>query len=148
MRVLGTDRRVSGVGIVHVTGHVTDRGEVGVNGGSLGRPSGNNPLPRFLRRYSLDELPQLISVLKGEMPFVGPRPALEREVAQYGPDMHRRLPVTPGITGLWQVSGRSGLSWEEAVELDTRYVDNWSPGLDLAILLRIFRAILRSPGAY
>ena len=82
------------------------------------------------------------------MSFVGPRPALEREVAQYGPDMHRRLLVKPGITGLWQVSGRSDLSWEEAVELDVRYVDNWSLGLDLAILVRTVRAVLRSPGAY
>jgi exopolysaccharide biosynthesis polyprenyl glycosylphosphotransferase len=106
------------------------------------------PVGRLLRRYSLDELPQLINVLKGQMSFVGPRPALEREVAQYGPDMHRRLLVKPGITGLWQVSGRSDLSWEEAVELDVRYVDNWSPGLDLAILLRTIRAVLRRAGAY
>ncbi len=106
------------------------------------------PVGRFLRRYSLDELPQFINVLRGEMSFVGPRPALEREVAQYGPDMHRRLLVKPGITGLWQVSGRSDLSWEEAVELDVRYVDNWSLGLDLAILVRTVRAVLRSPGAY
>ncbi|MGY1635527.1 sugar transferase [Geodermatophilus sp. SYSU D00742] len=103
---------------------------------------------RFLRRYSLDELPQLVNVLKGEMSFVGPRPALEREVAQYGPDMHRRLLVKPGITGLWQVSGRSDLSWDEAVELDIRYVENWSLGLDLAILLRTVRAVLKTCGAY
>jgi exopolysaccharide biosynthesis polyprenyl glycosylphosphotransferase len=106
------------------------------------------PIGRFLRRYSLDELPQFINVLKGQMSIVGPRPALEREVAQYGPDMHRRLLVKPGITGLWQVSGRSDLSWKEAVELDVRYVDNWSLGLDLAILVRTVRAVLRSPGAY
>jgi exopolysaccharide biosynthesis polyprenyl glycosylphosphotransferase len=102
----------------------------------------------FLRKYSLDELPQLINVLKGEMSFVGPRPALEHEVARYGPDMHRRLLVKPGITGLWQVSGRSNLSWDEAVELDVRYVENWSLGLDLAILLRTIRAVLRRAGAY
>jgi lipopolysaccharide/colanic/teichoic acid biosynthesis glycosyltransferase len=106
------------------------------------------PVGRFLRRYSLDELPQLINVLKGQMSFVGPRPALEREVARYGPDMHRRLLVKPGITGLWQISGRSDLSWDEAVELDVRYVDNWSLGLDLAILLRTIRAVVRCPGAY
>jgi exopolysaccharide biosynthesis polyprenyl glycosylphosphotransferase len=106
------------------------------------------PVGRFLRRYSLDELPQLINVLKGQMSFVGPRPALEREVARYGPDMHRRLLVKPGITGLWQISGRSDLSWDEAVELDVRYVDNWSLGLDLAILLRTIRAVLRRAGAY
>jgi lipopolysaccharide/colanic/teichoic acid biosynthesis glycosyltransferase len=103
---------------------------------------------RVLRRYSLDELPQLINVLSGDMSFVGPRPPLESEVAQYGPDMHRRLLVKPGITGLWQVSGRSNLSWDEAVELDIRYVENWSLGLDLAILLRTVRAVLSRVGAY
>jgi exopolysaccharide biosynthesis polyprenyl glycosylphosphotransferase len=102
----------------------------------------------FLRRSSLDELPQLFNVLKGEMSFVGPRPALEHEVARYGPDMRRRLLVKPGITGLWQVSGRSNLSWDEAVELDVRYVENWSLGLDLAILLRTTRAVVRRAGAY
>ena len=106
------------------------------------------PVGRFLRRYSLDELPQLINVLRGEMSFVGPRPHVDKEVEQYGPDMHRRLLVKPGITGLWQVSGRSNLSWDEAVELDVRYVENWSLGLDLAILLRTVRAVLRSSGAY
>jgi exopolysaccharide biosynthesis polyprenyl glycosylphosphotransferase len=106
------------------------------------------PVGRFLRRYSLDELPQLINVVKGEMSFVGPRPHVDREVEQYGPDMHRRLLVKPGITGLWQVSGRSDLSWDEAVELDVRYVENWSLGLDLAILLRTIRAVLRRAGAY
>jgi exopolysaccharide biosynthesis polyprenyl glycosylphosphotransferase len=106
------------------------------------------PVGRFLRRYSLDEIPQFINVLKGEMSFVGPRPALEREVARYGPDMHRRLLVKPGITGLWQVSGRSDLNWDQAVEVDVRYVDNWSLGLDLAILLRTIRAVVRCPGAY
>jgi lipopolysaccharide/colanic/teichoic acid biosynthesis glycosyltransferase len=106
------------------------------------------PVGRILRRYSLDELPQLVNVLRGEMSFVGPRPALQREVAQYGPDMHRRLLVNPGMTGLWQVSGRSNLSWSESVELDIRYVENWSLGLDLAILLRTARAVLRSRGAY
>jgi exopolysaccharide biosynthesis polyprenyl glycosylphosphotransferase len=102
----------------------------------------------FLRRYSLDELPQLINVLKGDMSLVGPRPHVTREVEQYGPDMHRRLLVKPGITGLWQVSGRSDLSWEETVELDVRYVENWSLGLDITILWRTFRAVLGSDGAY
>jgi exopolysaccharide biosynthesis polyprenyl glycosylphosphotransferase len=102
----------------------------------------------FLRRYSLDELPQLINVLKGDMSLVGPRPHVTREVEQYGPDMHRRLLVKPGITGLWQVSGRSDLSWEETVELDVRYVENWSLGLDITILWRTFRAVLGSNGAY
>jgi lipopolysaccharide/colanic/teichoic acid biosynthesis glycosyltransferase len=103
---------------------------------------------RFLRRYSLDELPQFINVLKGEMSLVGPRPHVDREVEQYGSDMHRRLLVKPGITGLWQVSGRSDLSWDEAVELDVRYVENWSLTLDLVILWRTARAVLRSAGAY
>jgi exopolysaccharide biosynthesis polyprenyl glycosylphosphotransferase len=103
---------------------------------------------QFLRRYSIDELPQLINVLKGEMSLVGPRPHVQREVQQYGSDMHRRLLVPPGITGLWQVSGRSDLSWDESVELDVRYVDNWSLGLDFTILWRTFRAVLRASGAY
>jgi exopolysaccharide biosynthesis polyprenyl glycosylphosphotransferase len=102
----------------------------------------------FLRKFSLDELPQLINVVKGDMSLVGPRPHVTREVEQYGPDMHRRLLVKPGITGLWQVSGRSDLSWDEAVELDVRYVENWSLGLDLTILWRTARAVLRSAGAY
>ena len=102
----------------------------------------------FLRKYSLDELPQLINVLTGDMSLVGPRPHVTREVEQYGPDMHRRLLVKPGITGLWQVSGRSDLSWEESVELDVRYVENWSLGLDLTILWRTARAVLKSAGAY
>jgi exopolysaccharide biosynthesis polyprenyl glycosylphosphotransferase len=102
----------------------------------------------FLRRYSLDELPQLVNVLKGEMSLVGPRPHVTREVEQYGADMHRRLLVKPGITGLWQVSGRSDLNWDESVELDVRYVENWSLGLDLTILWRTVRAVLRGAGAY
>jgi exopolysaccharide biosynthesis polyprenyl glycosylphosphotransferase len=103
---------------------------------------------RVLRRYSLDELPQLFNVLKGDMSLVGPRPHVTREVLLYGPDMHRRLLVKPGITGLWQVSGRSNLSWDESVELDVRYVENWSLTLDLSILWRTLRAVVRSSGAY
>jgi exopolysaccharide biosynthesis polyprenyl glycosylphosphotransferase len=103
---------------------------------------------RFLRRSSLDELPQLINVLKGDMSVVGPRPHVTREVEQYGADMHRRLLVKPGITGLWQVSGRSNLAWEESVELDVRYVENWSLALDLTILQRTVGAVLRGSGAY
>ncbi|MBC9733463.1 exopolysaccharide biosynthesis polyprenyl glycosylphosphotransferase [Nocardioides sp. zg-578] len=101
-----------------------------------------------LRRYSLDELPQLVNVVRGEMSLVGPRPPLPEEVERYDPDTRRRLAVRPGITGLWQVSGRSDLSWEETVRLDLRYVDNWSLGLDLRILLRTVRAVLRHDGAY
>jgi exopolysaccharide biosynthesis polyprenyl glycosylphosphotransferase len=105
-------------------------------------------LGRLLRRYSLDELPQLINVVRGDMALVGPRPALPREVAQYDVDPRRRLAVKPGITGLWQVSGRSDLSWEQTVRLDLAYVDNWSLGLDLRILLRTFGAVLGHRGAY
>jgi exopolysaccharide biosynthesis polyprenyl glycosylphosphotransferase len=103
---------------------------------------------KVLRRFSLDELPQLVNVLRGDMSLVGPRPALPGEVATYGPDMQRRLLVRPGVTGLWQVSGRSDLTWAETVELDVRYVDNWSVGRDLSILARTVRAVLAGPGAY
>jgi exopolysaccharide biosynthesis polyprenyl glycosylphosphotransferase len=103
---------------------------------------------RFLRRYSLDELPQLINVLLGNMALVGPRPPLPEEVARYHPDVRRRLAVKPGITGLWQVSGRSDLSWEESVRLDLRYVDNWSLGTDIGILARTLGAVVHHRGAY
>lgn len=102
----------------------------------------------FIRRYSLDELPQLINVLIGDMSLVGPRPPLPTEVEQYEPDALRRLHVRPGMTGLWQVSGRSNLSWEESLRLDLRYVDNWSPIGDLVILMRTFKAVVVSSGAY
>jgi lipopolysaccharide/colanic/teichoic acid biosynthesis glycosyltransferase len=102
----------------------------------------------FLRRYSLDELPQLINVLAGSMSMVGPRPPLPREVAQYGLAAQRRLLVRPGITGLWQVSGRSDLSWDETVRLDLRYVENWSPALDALILWKTIGAVVASRGAY
>lgn len=103
---------------------------------------------KLLRRYSLDELPQLWNVLKGDMSLVGPRPALPDEAAEYSDDARRRLSVRPGITGLWQVSGRSDLSWEDTVRLDLYYVDNWSFVQDLQILLRTVRAVLASAGAY
>lgn len=105
-------------------------------------------LGRWLRRTSMDEMPQLWNVLRGEMSLVGPRPALPEEVARYDADPRRRLVVKPGMTGLWQVSGRSDLSWAEAVRLDVRYVDNWSLGLDLAILVRTIRAVVGRRGAY
>ncbi|MDQ1293762.1 MAG: Undecaprenyl-phosphate galactose phosphotransferase, WbaP/exopolysaccharide biosynthesis polyprenyl [Actinomycetota bacterium] len=103
---------------------------------------------RVIRRYSLDELPQLFDVLLGRMSLVGPRPPLPREVEEYEGAVHRRLLVKPGITGLWQVSGRSDLSWEETVRLDLSYVENWSLGLDLSLIARTLRAVLRSDGAY
>ena len=103
---------------------------------------------RVLRRLSIDELPQLWNVLRGQMSLVGPRPPLPREVAQYEQDMTRRLRVRPGMTGLWQVSGRSGLSWDDTVRLDLYYVDNWSMVQDLVILFRTVSAVLSSRGAY
>lgn len=103
---------------------------------------------KILRRYSLDELPQLINVLRGDMSLVGPRPALPHEVRAYDEDAHRRLTVRPGITGLWQVSGRSELSWSETVRLDLYYVDNWSFMQDAQILFRTLRAVVASDGAY
>ncbi len=102
----------------------------------------------LLRRYSLDELPQLVNVLCGHMSLVGPRPPLPSEVAAYDEPVHRRLAVKPGITGLWQVSGRSNLSWAESVRLDLRYVEDWSWRMDAAILWRTGRAVLRQDGAY
>ncbi len=103
---------------------------------------------RFIRRFSLDELPQLWNVVRGEMSLVGPRPPLQSEVEQYEDDMLRRLNVLPGMTGLWQVSGRSDLSWEDTVRLDLYYVDNWSMVQDLLILARTVSAVLASRGAY
>jgi exopolysaccharide biosynthesis polyprenyl glycosylphosphotransferase len=103
---------------------------------------------RFLRRYSIDELPQLINVLRGEMSVVGPRPPLPAEVDNYAIDVHRRLLVRPGLTGLWQVSGRSGLSWDESVRLDLYYVDNWSMMSDLVIVAKTVKAVLSKTGAY
>jgi exopolysaccharide biosynthesis polyprenyl glycosylphosphotransferase len=101
-----------------------------------------------LRKWSLDELPQLFNVVLGEMSLVGPRPALPDETARYAPHVHRRLAVRPGLTGLWQVSGRSDLTWEESVRLDLRYVENWSFALDLQILWKTFSVIFRGAGAY
>lgn len=106
------------------------------------------PLGRWIRRFSLDELPQLFNVLRGEMSLVGPRPPLSEEVALYAADDSRRMLVKPGITGLWQVSGRSDLSWDESVRLDLRYVDNWSMTLDLLILWKTLRAVIYGAGAY
>jgi exopolysaccharide biosynthesis polyprenyl glycosylphosphotransferase len=101
-----------------------------------------------MRRFSLDELPQLFNVVSGEMSLVGPRPPLQREVSGYDVRVHRRFLVRPGITGLWQVSGRSDLSWDDSVRLDLYYVENWSITVDLVILWRTIRAVVRSDGAY
>ena len=106
------------------------------------------PLGRRLRTYSIDELPQLWNVVRGEMSLVGPRPALPEEVARYEFDPQRRLAVKPGLTGLWQVSGRSDLPWQEAIRLDLHYVENWSLWLDVRILLRTVSAVVSHRGAY
>lgn len=103
---------------------------------------------RFLRKFSLDELPQLFNVLKGEMSIVGPRPPLPKEVEEYEPWQMERLNVTPGITGLWQISGRSDLPFDEMVKLDLYYIENWSIGYDLKILAKTIRAVLTTKGAY
>ncbi|MGY1604672.1 sugar transferase [Geodermatophilus sp. SYSU D00815] len=103
---------------------------------------------RWLRRKSLDELPQLFNVLLGSMSLVGPRPPLAREVERYGADMHRRFLVKPGITGLWQISGRSDLSWDDSVRLDVRYVENWSLMFDFMIMWKTVGAVAKSKGAY
>ncbi|MFH8798593.1 sugar transferase [Streptomyces sp. NPDC017936] len=106
------------------------------------------PVGRVLRRYSLDELPQLFNILFGHMSLVGPRPPLPEEVAKYNRVELRRLTIKPGLTGLWQVSGRSDLSWRETVALDLRYVDNWSLAGDMNVMARTLRAVLNGQGAY
>src|SRR5262249_48354887 len=101
----------------------------------------------WLRKWSLDELPQLFNVLTGEMSRVGPRPSLPQEAALYADHVRRLLVVKPGLTGLWQVSGRSDLTWDESVRLDLRYVENWSFALDLQILWKTFAVIFNRSGA-
>lgn len=105
------------------------------------------PIGRFIRRYSIDEVPQLLNVIKGDMSLVGPRPQVAREVALYDDAAARRLFVKPGMTGLWQVSGRSNLTWEESLRLDLYYVENWSLASDLSIMLKTLRAVLARDGA-
>jgi exopolysaccharide biosynthesis polyprenyl glycosylphosphotransferase len=105
-------------------------------------------LGAHLRRWSIDELPQLFNVFLGDMSLVGPRPAVPDEVAKYADHIRRRLVVKPGLTGLWQVNGRSDLSWDESVRLDLRYVENWSFALDLQILWKTISALTRGSGAY
>lgn len=104
---------------------------------------------KVLRRFSIDELPQFLNVVRGEMSVVGgPRPPLRREVENYDGRVQRRLLVRPGVTGLWQVSGRSDLSWDESVRLDLSYVENWSMVTDVLIIARTVKAVLASDGAY
>jgi len=102
---------------------------------------------RWLRRFSLDEVPQLWNVLKGDMSLVGPRPPLPEEVAQYAPWQRRRLAMKPGLTCLWQISGRSNLPFSQWMALDLAYIDSWSLGLDLKILAKTIPAVLRGQGA-
>jgi lipopolysaccharide/colanic/teichoic acid biosynthesis glycosyltransferase len=107
-----------------------------------------HPLGAFLRRTSIDELPNFLNVLRGEMSVVGPRPPLPDEVAHYDAYAMRRLCVKPGITCLWQISGRSQLSFDEWMALDNRYIDTWTPAVDLEIVLRTIPAVLRGNGAH
>jgi lipopolysaccharide/colanic/teichoic acid biosynthesis glycosyltransferase len=106
------------------------------------------PIGRFIRRTSLDEIPQFVNVLKGEMSLVGPRPPLPREVAQYEEWQRGRLAIKPGLTGLWQVRGRSNISFDEGVLMDLYYIENWSLRLYIQVLMRTVPAVLFSRGAY
>jgi exopolysaccharide production protein ExoY len=106
------------------------------------------PIGQVLRKTSLDELPQLWNVLRGEMSLVGPRPIVPAEMARYGRAFATCFAVPPGVTGLWQVSGRSDLSWDDTVRLDLYYVDNWSMTSDLVIIAKTVRAVVGSSGAY
>ena len=139
--VTGADRLVEAVADAnkHEEGHVLFKAEHD--------PRVTGP-GRLIRRFSLDEMPQFLNVLRGEMSLVGPRPPLPGEVERYTDDVRRRLAVRPGMTGLWQVSGRSDLSWEDSVRLDLYYVDNWSIVQDLAILARTILVVLTAKGAY
>jgi lipopolysaccharide/colanic/teichoic acid biosynthesis glycosyltransferase len=124
----------------------SDTSRASVEGYKLHGDARITPVGRVLRKFSLDELPQLLNVLRGEMSLVGPRPAIPYELEHYTPGMLRRFQVRPGITGLWQVSGRSALGYKEMVAKDLEYVDRWSLGLDLRILLRTPAAVLRTKG--
>jgi lipopolysaccharide/colanic/teichoic acid biosynthesis glycosyltransferase len=106
------------------------------------------PVGRFLRKFSLDELPQLLNVVRGEMWLVGPRMIAPEELEKYGSRGSKLLSVKPGLTGLWQVSGRQATSYERRVELDMEYIDNWTVGKDLAILWRTVAVVLKGDGAY
>jgi exopolysaccharide biosynthesis polyprenyl glycosylphosphotransferase len=106
------------------------------------------PMGKLMRRFSLDELPQLFNIFLGQMSVVGPRPPLAKEVQKYEDHVHRRFLVKPGLTGLWQVSGRSNLSWEDSVRLDLYYVENWSLAGDFVLIWRTLKAVFRSDGAY
>ncbi|MFH1415849.1 MAG: sugar transferase, partial [Elusimicrobiota bacterium] len=102
----------------------------------------------FIRKYSIDEIPQLFNVLKGDMSLVGPRPQVLWEAKVYDEEAKRRLNILPGVTGLWQVSGRSDLSYKQMIELDLYYLENWTPGLDMKILSKTLPVVLMKKGAY
>jgi exopolysaccharide biosynthesis polyprenyl glycosylphosphotransferase len=140
--------RSMGVGATPVTQHVDT--EMGASKVLVKHPSDDRitSVGRFLRRYSLDELPQLFNVLVGTMSLVGPRPLVPDEVDSFGHAAHARLLVTPGMTGLWQVSGRSELPWDQRVHLDLYYVENWSIWLDISLLWSTLRALAHSNGAF
>jgi exopolysaccharide biosynthesis polyprenyl glycosylphosphotransferase len=106
------------------------------------------PFGRFLRRWSIDELPQLVNVIRGNMSLVGPRPVLLDEIPLLADDDHRRHLTKPGLTGLWQVSGRKSVDWDERMRLDLDYVEHWSPALDLVIVARTAKAVIVGDGAY
>jgi undecaprenyl-phosphate galactose phosphotransferase len=106
------------------------------------------PLGRFMRATSIDELPQLINIVRGDMSLVGPRPIVEAELVKYGQHRDLYLRAIPGLTGLWQVSGRSDTTYEQRVALDVEYIKRWSLSLDLVILLRTIRVVLKGKGAY
>jgi lipopolysaccharide/colanic/teichoic acid biosynthesis glycosyltransferase len=133
----------------YVTGLITAQAEHAHDGlYKLKRDDRVTRIGRLLRKTSVDELPQLWNVVRGEMSLVGPRPSIPYEVEKYPEPWMLRFTVRPGITGLWQVSGRSDLPWDEAVRLDLRYVDNWSVTMDLMILWKTFRAVVTGAGAY
>jgi lipopolysaccharide/colanic/teichoic acid biosynthesis glycosyltransferase len=135
----------------YVATMLTGAAEVADNGRGIYKLTGDprvTPLGRLLRKTSLDELPQLVNVVRGEMSLVGPRPVLPWEAELFEPRHRLRFAVKPGMTGLWQVSGRSDLSWEESIRLDLYYVENWSWVLDALILARTVPAVFKGRGAY
>lgn len=131
----------------HLASHPEDRAEW-ISSHKLKNDPRVTPLGRFLRRSSLDELPQLWNVVTGRMTLVGPRPIVAAEAEKYGADFAYYLAVKPGITGLWQTSGRSTLSYDERVSLDRQYVEEWSMGMDVALLVRTVTKVANSDGAY
>lgn len=145
--VLFTQPRVGrGDRVFRVYKFRTMRDAAGPDGRPLPDEQRLTPLGRFLRERSLDELPQLVNVLKGDMSLVGPRPLLVRYLERYSPEQRRRHDVLPGLTGWSQVNGRNALSWSEKLALDVWYVDHWSLGLDARILARTVVGVVRGDG--